>query len=320
MNPTGRLLIRPALQDATLVADAQEVAADREARDTFHLWWLGQSGYLVHWQGQFALLDPYLSDSLTRKYASTDKPHVRLTERVVDPRLLGFVRVVTASHAHTDHLDPDTLGPLAEANPALILVGPEAIRPLLRHRSGLPDSQILGLDALEGSHPPAPGVPTDAAVEPFRFQAVPAAHEGLDRDATGRHLYLGFVVRFGPWTLYHSGDTVVYPGLVEAIRPYAPDVVLLPINGRAAERRVAGNLWGDEAAKLAWEIGARVAIPGHYDQFEFNTATPDLFVATCQRLGQGYQVLRAGERWTATGRRLHFSSKPELNLRGHASF
>lgn len=317
MNPTGRLLIRPALQDAALVADAQAVAAGRDARKSFHLWWLGQSGYLVHWRGQFALLDPYLSDSLTHKYASTDKPHVRMTERVVDPRLLGFVRVVTSSHAHTDHLDPDTLGPLAEANPALILVGPEANRSILRSRSGLPDTQILGLDAHAGSTPAAPGVPTDVAVEPFRFHAVPAAHERLDRDAAGRHLYLGFVVQFGPWTLYHSGDTVLYPGMVDAIRPYSPDVVLLPINGRAPERRVAGNLWGDEAAKLAWEIGAQVAIPGHYDQFEFNTETPDRFVATCQRLGQGYHVLRAGERWSADG--LHFSSKPELNLRGHAS-
>ena len=47
--------------------------------DRLHIWWLGQSGFLVQWQGQRALLDPYLSDSLTEKYAHTDKPHVRMS-------------------------------------------------------------------------------------------------------------------------------------------------------------------------------------------------------------------------------------------------
>ena len=74
--------------------------------DILHLWWLGQSGFLVQHEGRFLLMDPYLSDSLTRKYAGTDLPHVRLTERVVDPDRLGFVSVCTCSHAHTDHMDP----------------------------------------------------------------------------------------------------------------------------------------------------------------------------------------------------------------------
>ena len=33
------------------------------------IWWLGQSGFLVQWQGRHLLFDPYLSDSLTVKYA-----------------------------------------------------------------------------------------------------------------------------------------------------------------------------------------------------------------------------------------------------------
>ena len=34
------------------------------------------------------LIDPYLSDSLTKKYAATDKPHTRMSELVVRPELL----------------------------------------------------------------------------------------------------------------------------------------------------------------------------------------------------------------------------------------
>ena len=61
---------------------------------------------------------------------------------------------------------------------------------------------------------------------------------------------------------------------------------------------MAGNLWGDEAATVAHDIGARVAVPMHFEQFAFNTEPPDVFVEACSRLGQPHRVLRAGERLT----------------------
>jgi L-ascorbate metabolism protein UlaG (beta-lactamase superfamily) len=89
--------------------------------------------------------------------------------------------------------------------------------------------------------------------------------------------------------------------MVEHLRPYNIDVALLPINGRAPERRVAGNLSGAEAARLAKDVGAKVVIPCHYDMFEFNTADPnDEFIPECERIGQAYRVLRQGERFSST--------------------
>jgi len=55
----------------------------------------------------------------------------------------------------------------------------------------------------------------------------------------------------------------------EAAGPGRTDVALLPINGQVPERRVAGNLWGDEAATVAHDIGARLAIPMHFEMFAF---------------------------------------------------
>src|ERR1041384_7244786 len=101
-------MIKPHLQDEALLADIQAARSD----DDFFLWWLGQSGFLIRWRDQFLLLDPYLSDSLTRKYAQTDKPHVRMTERVIAPEKLNFVHAVASSHNHTDHLDAETLLPI----------------------------------------------------------------------------------------------------------------------------------------------------------------------------------------------------------------
>ncbi|MBL9137626.1 MAG: MBL fold metallo-hydrolase [Verrucomicrobiales bacterium] len=297
--------IRPWLKDDAFLADVEKARAEQNstghAAPRLDLWWLGQSGFLVHFQGRTALLDPYLSDSLTRKYAGTDKPHVRMSERVIAPERLDFIDVVTSSHTHTDHLDPETLRPLVAANPGLHLVCPEANRATVQERSGLDPQRILGMDAASPDGLPA-HAPSDLSISGFRFIAVPAAHEELSRDASNRLIYLGWVLEAGPFRLYHSGDTIRFPAMADALRPYQIDLALLPINGRAPERRVAGNLWGREAAELAKDIGARQAIPCHYDMFTFNTASPDEFRAACDTLHQGYRVLGQGERLTLTGR------------------
>lgn len=277
-------MIQPFQADDAFLADVRHA---RQEADALHLWWLGQSGFLVQWQGRHLLFDPYLSDALTKKYADTDKPHVRMTARVVDPGRLDFVDVVTSTHNHTDHLDAETLGPLMQASPDVRLVVPEANRAFAADRLGIDPETLIGLDA-----------GTSATVAGFRLTGVPAAHEALEQDDEGRHRFLGYIAEAGPWTLYHSGDTVRYDGMAEALQLWSIDVAMLPINGSKPERRVAGNLDGPEAATLAKEIGAGVVIPCHYEMFAFNTAPPDAFVAACETLGQPYRVLRAGERWS----------------------
>ncbi len=287
-------MIQPALSNDALLADIASAgiasagtASSGNDENELHLWWLGQSGFLIQHRQRHLLFDPYLSDSLTKKYADTDKPHVRMTERCVDPQHLGFVDVVTSSHNHTDHLDAETLLPILKANRTLNLIVPEANRQFAADRLGVPSQRLLGLD--DGQ---------SIEIAGFQITGVPAAHDEIDRDDAGHHRYLGYVVRAGPWTIYHSGDTRLYPGMAERLRPHNVDVALLPINGAAPERRVAGNLNGSEAANLAHAIGAKVAIPCHYDMFEFNTVSPDEFSAEAARLGQQVAVLRCGQRWT----------------------
>ena len=272
----------PAFQkDEALLADIRRTAA---ASAGFSCWWLGQSGFLIQWQGQHLLLDPYLSDSLTRKYANTDKPHVRLSECAIDPSRLDFIDVVTSSHNHTDHLDAETLLPLLRVNPALKLVIPEANRDFVAGRLHCASGFPYGLDAGQSLE-----------LHGFRFTAVPAAHEAIDRDEQGRCHYLGYVISFGGFTIYHSGDTVRYEGMEELLRPFEVDLALLPINGRDPARRVAGNLSAREAAELGKAIGAGCVIPCHYDMFAFNTADPGDFAAAAEALGQPFRVLRIGE-------------------------
>ncbi len=275
-------MIQPILQDEALLADIAGASVDQ-----LHIWWLGQSGFLVKSGATSFVFDPYLSDTLTEKYAATDKPHVRMTERVIDPARLDFASFATSTHAHTDHLDHGTLLPMREANPGLQLVLPRAIAAMARDRLGDWADDYLWMNAGESLEP----------VEGLKVEAIPAAHNELDRDEAGNHLYLGYVVTIGGKRIYHSGDTLLYPGIEEWIGGPV-DVALLPINGNKPERRVSGNLDGREAAELAHRIGAGVVVPCHYEMFEFNTASPELFESTCRELGQPCRVLRAGERLT----------------------
>jgi L-ascorbate metabolism protein UlaG (beta-lactamase superfamily) len=278
-------MIEPYLSDAAFLEDVERARSDYFH---FHLWWLGQSGFLLQWQSTHLLFDPYLSDSLTKKYAGTDKPHTRMTARVVSPGCLNFIDVVTSSHNHTDHLDAETLKPLLRANPRIELVIPEANRETVTDRLGIITDIPIGLDAEES-----------VSVAGFKFTGVPAAHESVEHDDEGRCKFLGYVVEFGPWTVYHSGDTMLYPGMTSLLSQWRIDVAILPINGRAPERQVAGNLNGTEAAQLGRDIGARLVIPCHFEMFEFNTASPEEFILEAERIGQSYAVLKAGQRWSS---------------------
>ena len=283
-------MISPLLRDQTLLDDIEAASLPGH----FSLWWLGQSGFLLKWEGAYVLIDPYLSDSLTEKYAGTSKEHVRLTERCIAPETLDFVKIATTSHGHTDHMDAATLRPLADTlmtkEQRLQLVLPTALVSVARLRMGEQGIEFLPIDAGESIR-----------VDPFTFSAIPAAHPNVERDVSGHYLYLGYLIRFGPWVVYHSGDTLDYDGLVDHLQPYRVDVALLPINGSDPARGVAGNMDGREAAMLARKIGARLVVPQHFEMFGFNTASPAEFVQTCERIGQQHVVLRCGERWSSSG-------------------
>lgn len=274
----------PFQQDAALLKDIANAPAQVDRLD---LWWLGQSGFLVKWDGRAFLFDPYLSDSLTKKYAATDKPHVRMIGRCLDPALLTGLTLVTASHLHTDHLDAETLIPIAHANPDLPLFLPAPIIPEAQARLGAAPLTYRALTHGQCYQS-----------QEWSIEAVAAAHNDLKTDEYGQHYYLGFILRCGPFSLYHSGDTLWHDGLVDTLRPLQCDLMLLPINGNKPERRVAGNLNGTEAATLAKTCHARLVVPCHYDMFEFNTVTPDEFQQACTQLQQPSKILQVGERLT----------------------
>ena len=275
------------IKDEQLIA---EINGYKDDHNNFHLWWLGQSGYLLLYNGMQVLLDPYLSDSLTKKYAETNKQHIRMSERVINPSLLKEISIVTSSHNHTDHLDGETLKPVLANNPAIKFIIPEANRAFVCDRVACDINFPLGLSDGE-----------QVTVDGFTFFGVPAKHNEIERDEQGRCRFMGYVIRFGNWTIYHSGDTLWYDDMVKILSPFNIDVALLPINGNDPARGVAGNLDTREAAALGKAIGAKVVVPCHYDMFTFNTADPKVFAEEAKRINQPFVVLEHGGHYSYPG-------------------
>lgn len=252
------------------------------------LHWLGQAGFVISGGGHRVLIDPYLSDSLARKYRGTRYGHVRLMAAPIAPEQFERIDLVLCTHRHTDHMDPDTLQPLAARFPALRFVVPAASLDEARRRCGVGDDRLIAANAGEPLEP-LPGL---------RVRPLPSAHETLQVDAQGRHEWLGYVIGLAGVRLYHSGDGVPYEGLEAAVRAAAPQLALLPVNGRDAERAgngVPGNFTLDEAVALCRACGIGTMLAHHHGLFAFNTVPPELVDARADaeaRLG-GLALRRA---------------------------
>jgi L-ascorbate 6-phosphate lactonase len=243
------------------------------------LWWLGQSGFGLRGNGGTLLVDPFLADHPDRLVAPTFRPEQA-----------GGLDAVVVTHDHLDHLDEESLPGLAEASPAAMFVVPEPLVERLT-RVGIPAERVLGAQP-------------DRAVEldGLTIHPVPASHGDEPADAYGfgrersggLYRYLGYVIDLGGVRVYHAGDTIPYDGIEDRLCVLRPDVALLPINGRDAEREaqgIVGNLDEEEAARLAAAIGADLLVPMHYDMFAANPGSPERLVECARTDHPALQIL-----------------------------
>jgi L-ascorbate metabolism protein UlaG (beta-lactamase superfamily) len=163
------------------------------------------------------LIDPFLTGRADRRYA----PPAAAAD-------FADVTLVLCTHEHGDHLDLPFLREFCAVNPQARIVVP------------LPVVEIAaagGIDRtrLSGAVPGEELGDRDVTVHP-----VPALHgigghqpvvyEFAPDGGTAR--FLGYVLEIGGIRFYHSGDCLVYPELPATVSALAPDVLMIPINGR----------------------------------------------------------------------------------------
>lgn len=94
---------------------------------------LGQEGFIFKFEGQYILIDGYLTDYVDR-VAEADKGRKRNFPPPIRPEELDFVDWVFCTHEHADHMDPETLTGIRTCNRKARFVIPE---PLIHVLTGL---------------------------------------------------------------------------------------------------------------------------------------------------------------------------------------
>ena len=232
---------------------------------TVALFWLGQEGIALKGDGTTLLIDPFLSRFPPRIVPPADTPEA-----------FHHVDYVIATHEHLDHLDLEAWKRLAASERARFVV-PRAL-----------EEQVTGIgistDRLELAD-----VGEELRLGAARLLPVRGIH-GVSMEAgysdgtdvpPGLPRFLGYVIDLAGIRIYHAGDTIIFPELIEALTPLGIEIALLPINGRDFFREregLVGNMNGREAAELAATIGAKVVVPMHWDAISGNTVSPGEFI------------------------------------------
>jgi len=269
---------------------AAELTATRVPHHALAVWSLGQAGIIVkNHAGDLVAIDPYLSDAIERHHPDTE--FVRRFPPVLPPEALAVCKAVLISHFHDDHLDLSTLEPLAEQAPHIPVWIPAPDGRLLQAENRRIGGQVRLAK-------------TGRLIEAGAFQILPvaAAHSEYERDDEGNDRYLGYYLRCGALSLWHSGDTLATEALQSQMQQLRPLISVLPINGGDAARSRRGimpNMSFRDAADLHHAIGGDLLLPCHYDLFSCNSDNPAWFVddMLSRYPGKKFHLLMPGERF-----------------------
>lgn len=216
-------------------------------------WWLGQMGFVFKFGEEVLFLDVFFTDTESRNI----KPFISPEELSAD--------YILGSHDHMDHIDRPSWREIVKYNDKVKFIVPSLFREDLVKDLGIGEERVIGAD--EGK---------TLELGDIKLDAIASAHEFLDQDKDSkRYPYLGYIIDYKGFKIYHSGDTCLYPGLIDKLKAFGKlDLAILPINGRDGLRyrsNCIGNMTFQEAVDLAGYIEPEYVIPGHYDMFDNNS-------------------------------------------------
>lgn len=269
-----------------------EIAGSQPRQGEAYIWFTGQHGFIVNLGGLVFYFDVILNN-LTDKEGKSWRAY----PPPFSPDEIQKVDYVLCSHNHVDHLNLDTLLPLAKANTKASFVVPAHCKHLLTS-AGIAGERVLAARTGE----------TINLVQKFSLIPVPAFHtmyiqdEG-EKDENGNYTSLGFVLKGEGISIYHSGDTWVTPSLIRSLKDLgSPDIAMLPINGtdwERSEKDYIGNMGVLDAVKLARALSVDLVIPSHYDMMSSNSENPahfaDSMYALCPE--KRFHIFALGERF-----------------------
>jgi L-ascorbate 6-phosphate lactonase len=230
------------------------------------IFWIAQAGFVYKTPGsKVSYIDPYLSNYVNRTLGHLFYGFKRITPTLIEPEE-AEADLVACTHAHQDHFDADTIALLANSPRTRFAAAPDC--QVEFEKLGIPPDKYTLL---------APGKTLDCGE--YRLTGIAADHGESTPDA------LGFLLQVGEIRVWQVGDTAYRPDLWQDLFHLGIDVIVPPING------AFGNLDGVQAARLAHDAGARVAIPCHFWTFAEHYGSPAQFMDACKELAPETQAL-----------------------------
>jgi L-ascorbate 6-phosphate lactonase len=227
---------------------AREIKETTVPSGSLAIFWLAQAGFVFKTpKGTVIYVDPYLTDCVERL-----ANFKRIMASLVSPEEVEADAFVS-THSHPDHLDVDAL-PIVAERARLRFVGAPDCRAAYQD-AGIPASRVTILEKGKS-----------VQIGDATLTGVYADHGELAPDA------LGLLIEVDGIKVWQVGDTAYRPEKWQDIFAGHVDVILPPING------AFGNLDGVEAARLAHDAHAKVAIPCHYWMFAEHNGNPAQFL------------------------------------------
>jgi L-ascorbate metabolism protein UlaG (beta-lactamase superfamily) len=181
------------------------------------------------------------------------------------PSRPGAATLALVTHLHEDHTDADAIAAALAPDGVLLRPAPDAGAFLEVAAQQAAEEKLAELGVVQRTVAPWETV----AVGPFRATAVPAVDGFGDPQ-------LSWVVEAQGTRIFHGGDTLFHGWWWRArMRLGEIDVAFLPVNGPRVDlphRQPASPrnavMTPAEAAAAAYLLGAREAIPIHYDTID----------------------------------------------------
>ncbi len=254
---------------------------------------LGWAGLELEADGERAVVDLFRTNAPLEPY--TGPVH----EPLPPPQHEGAIATALVTHLHADHCDPGAIA-------AALQPGGLLLRPAPAPEGGILENGAL-VYAEDGIA--AHGLATQVVAPwksvtrgPFTFTAVPAVDGFGDPQVS-------WAIEAGGVRILHAGDTLFHGSWwLTKLRLGDFDAVFLPANGarvslphRQPPSPFPAAMTPEQAATAAQILGARLAVPIHYDAinapplYEQVEQPAERFLAAAREAGVEARLLATGE-------------------------
>lgn len=146
----------------------------------------------------------------------------------------GKIDILLITHEHQDHFFPEAVKVIAKNNPNIKIITNKSVHDLLL-QDEVQSQIILDREMIK--------------IEDIEIMGIQSVHGAIPEVMPNPPEVIGFLIDN---KFYHPGDTVDFPNKPKA------EIVFVPFSGKV-------TLNTSEAVQFAREIGAKIAIPIHYD-------------------------------------------------------